>query len=399
MKIITFGCRINTYESALINQIAGDLDNVIVVNTCAVTGEAERQCRQTIRKLRKENPNDLIIVTGCAAQLHPEIYAEMPEVDRVIGNREKITREALMSKEKVLVGEVTNESFDIPIVTDFEGRTRAFIQVQQGCDHACTFCVVRQVRGRNKGIPAEQVVKQAQTFVDNGYSELVLTGIDVTSYPYGFSDLVEKVVKEVSGLKRLRFGSLDPAGVDDKLIDLFARYDVLMPHIHLSVQSGDNLILRRMGRRHRREDVINLAQKLRSVRPDFVLGSDFITGFPTETKTMFENTIDLVREAQIILLHVFPFSVRPGTPSAKMEMVDVHERRERARQLRETGKELLNNYLAAQVGKKAKVLVEKDGHGFNEHYIPTQIEGVVRNGQIVDVVNTGVSEDGLVAKV
>lgn len=399
MKIITFGCRINTYESALINQIAGDLDNVIVVNTCAVTGEAERQCRQTIRKLRKENPNDLIIVTGCAAQLHPEIYAEMPEVDRVIGNREKITREALMSKEKVLVGEVTNESFDIPIVTDFEGRTRAFIQVQQGCDHACTFCVVRQVRGRNKGIPAEQVVKQAQTFVDNGYSELVLTGIDVTSYPYGFSDLVEKVVKEVSGLKRLRFGSLDPAGVDDKLIDLFARYDVLMPHIHLSVQSGDNLILRRMGRRHRREDVINLAQKLRSVRPDFVLGSDFITGFPTETKTMFENTIDLVCEAQIILLHVFPFSVRPGTPSAKMEMVDVHERRERARQLRETGKELLNNYLAAQVGKKAKVLVEKDGHGFNEHYIPTQIEGVVRNGQIVDVVNTGVSEDGLVAKV
>lgn len=399
MKIITFGCRINTYESALINQIAGDLDNIIVVNTCAVTGEAERQCRQTIRKLRKENPNDLIVVTGCAAQLHPEIYAEMPEVDRVIGNREKITREALMSKEKVLVGEVTNESFDIPIVTDFEGRTRAFIQVQQGCDHACTFCVVRQVRGRNKGIPAEQVVKQAQTFVDNGYSELVLTGIDVTSYPYGFSDLVEKVVKEVSGLKRLRFGSLDPAGVDDKLIDLFARYDVLMPHIHLSVQSGDNLILRRMGRRHRREDVINLAQKLRSVRPDFVLGSDFITGFPTETKTMFENTIDLVREAQIILLHVFPFSVRPGTPSAKMEMVDVHERRERARQLRETGKELLNNYLAAQVGKKGKVLVEKDGHGFNEHYIPTQIEGVVQNGQIVDVVNTGVSEDGFVAKV
>ena len=233
MKTITFGCRINTYESALINQIAGDLDNVIVVNTCAVTAEAERQCRQTIRKLRKENPDARIIVTGCAAQLHPEVYAQMPEVDRVIGNREKITREALIGDEKVLVGEVADAVFDIPIVTDFEGRTRAFIQVQQGCNHACTFCIVRQVRGRNKGILPEQVITQARTFVENGYSELVLTGIDVTSYPYGFSDLVERVVKEVSGLKRLRLGSVDPAGVDDRLIDLFGRYDVLMPHMHL----------------------------------------------------------------------------------------------------------------------------------------------------------------------
>lgn len=399
MKIVTFGCRINTYESALINQIAGDLDNVIVVNTCAVTAEAERQCRQTIRKLRKENPNDLLIVTGCAAQLHPEIYADMPEVDRVIGNREKITREALMSNDKVLVSEVLDASFDIPIVTDFEGRTRAFIQVQQGCDHACTFCVVRQVRGRNKGIPPEQVIKQAQTFVDNGYSELVLTGINVTSYPYGFSDLVEKVLKEVSGLKRLRFGSLDPAGVDDKLINLFGKYDALMPHAHLSIQSGDNLILRRMGRRHRRENVIDLANKLRAVRPDFVLGSDFITGFPTETKEMFENTLDLVRQAQIILLHVFPFSVRPGTPSAKMEMVDVHERRERARQLRETGNELLQTYLKSQLGKAEKVLIEKDGQGFNEHYISTKVSDPCQTGQIVDVVNEGVSDNGFVAKI
>ena len=399
MKIITFGCRINTYESALINQIAGDLNDVIVINTCAVTGEAERQCRQTIRKLRKENPNDLIVVTGCAAQLHPEVYAQMPEVDRVIGNREKITREALISDEKVLVGQVTNENFDIPIVTDFEGRTRAFIQVQQGCDHACTFCVVRQVRGRNKGILPEQVIKQAQTFVEKGYSELVLTGIDVTSYPYGFSDLVEKVLKEVSGLKRLRFGSMDPAGIDDRLIGLFEKYDSLMPHMHLSIQSGDNLILRRMGRRHKREDVIELAKKLRSVRPDFVFGSDFITGFPTETEEMFQNTLDLVEQANIILLHVFPFSVRPGTPSAKMEMVDIHQRRERARRLREKGKELLQNYLTEQIGKKEKVLIEKDGHGFNEHYISTKVKGPVQNGQIVNVVNEGVTEDGFMAKI
>ena len=399
MKIVTFGCRINTYESALINQIAGDLDNVIVVNTCAVTAEAERQCRQSIRKLRKENPNAKLIVTGCAAQLHPEVYADMPEVDRVIGNREKITREALTAEDEILVGDVMNADFDTPIVSDFEGRTRAFIQVQQGCNHACTFCIVRQVRGRNKGIPPQQVVKQAQPFVDNGYSELVLTGIDVTSYPYGFSDLIEKVLKEVSGLKRLRLGSLDPAGCDDKLIKLFGENEVLMPHAHLSIQSGDDLILRRMGRRHKRQDVIDLAKKLRDVRPGFVLGSDFITGFPTETKQMFQNTVDLVCQANIILLHVFPFSVRPGTPSAKMEMVDVHERKERARQLRQTGNDLLQQYLKSGIGKTEKVLVEKGNQGFNEHYIPTKINASVESGKIVTVVNKGVTEDGFMAEV
>ncbi len=399
MKIITFGCRLNTYESALINQIAGDLDNVIVVNTCAVTAEAERQCRQTIRKLRKENPTAKLIVTGCAAQFQPEVYAAMSEVDRVIGNREKITREALIADDKILVGDVSNAAFDIPIVTDFEGRTRAFIQVQQGCNHACTFCIVRQVRGRNKGISPQQVIEQAKTFVNKGYSELVLTGVDVTSYPYGFSDLVEQVLKQVPDLKRLRLGSLDPAGVDDRLIGLFGDYEALMPHMHLSVQAGDNLTLRRMGRRHKREDVIALAQKVRAVRPDFVLGSDFITGFPTETEEMFQNTLDLVQQAQIILLHVFPFSVRPGTPSAKMEMVEVHERRERAKRLREVGQNLLNCYLEKQVGKKEKVLIEKQGQGFNEHYIPTQVDENLPAGKIVDVVNERVSKDGLVAKV
>lgn len=399
MKIITFGCRINTYESALISQIAGDLENVILVNTCAVTAEAERQCRQTIRKLRKENPSALVVVTGCAAQLHPEVYAAMPEVDRVIGNREKITREALTATEPVLVSDVKDASFDIPIVSDFEGRTRAFIQVQQGCNHACTFCVVRQVRGKNKGIPPEQVVEQARVFVEKGYSELVLTGIDVTSYPYGFSDLVEQVLKQVPEIKRLRFGSMDPAGIDDKLIGLFGEYETLMPHMHLSIQSGDNDVLRRMGRRHKREDVIRLAEKLRAIRPDFVLGSDFIAGFPTETEKMFENTLDLVEQAQIILLHVFPFSVRPGTPSAKMEMVDMHQRKERARRLREKGHELLQSYLQTQVGKSSVVLVEKDNKGFNEHYIPTHLIGDVAEGQIITVTNTGVSEDGLVAKV
>ena len=284
MKIVTFGCRINTYESALIRQWADDLPHVIVVNTCAVTAEAERQCRQTIRKLRKENPNDTLIVTGCAAQLHPEIYAAMPEVDRVLGNREKLSKEFLTTKEPVLVGDIDALDFDIPPVSQFDGRCRAFLQVQQGCDHHCTFCIVNKVRGHNKGLLPEEAVRQAQTFVDNGYKELVITGIDVTSYPYGLSDLIEKVIREVKGLERIRLGSLDPAGVDKKMIGLFKNEEKMMPHVHLSIQSGDNLILKRMGRRHSREDVFELIQKLKSARPDMIFGSDFITGFPTETE-------------------------------------------------------------------------------------------------------------------
>lgn len=396
MKIVTFGCRINTYESALIHQIAGELEHVIVVNTCAVTAEAERQCRQAIRKLRKENPNELIVVTGCAAQLHPEVYLSMPEVDRVLGNREKVTKEALFSSEKKLVGDVMQADFDIPIVTDFEGRTRAFIQVQQGCDHACTFCVVHQVRGKNKGIKPGQVIRQAQAFVDKGYSELVLTGVDVTSYPFGFSELVKRVLTEVKGIKRLRFGSIDPKGVDDQLIALYGQYETLMPQIHLSIQAGDNLILKRMGRRHSREDVIALVDKLRAVRPGMVFGSDFITGFPTETDEMFAQTLDLVKHCALSLLHVFPFSVRPGTPSAQMPMVPVPVRKERAAQLRTLGKEVLHAYLQSQIGHKSTVLIEQQGHGFNEHYIKTWVSGDFKPGTMVEVINTGIKDDALV---
>ena len=223
MKVVTFGCRINAYESARIKELVPDLDNVILVNTCAVTGEAERQCRQTIRKLKKENPHSRIFATGCAVQFHPDIYETMPEVDRVLGNREKLDIKALLSSEKCMVGSVKDVAFDIPLVTDFEGRTRAFIQVQQGCDHKCTFCVVNLVRGKNKGLLPDVVIEEAKRLVLKGYSELVLTGIDVTSYPYGLSDLVERVLKEIPTLKRLRMGSLDPAGVDDKLIALFGQ--------------------------------------------------------------------------------------------------------------------------------------------------------------------------------
>ncbi len=399
MKILTFGCRLNTYESALIRQIVGDLGNVIIVNTCAVTAEAERQCRQEIRKLRKENPTAQIIVTGCAAQLNPEVYAKMPEVDRVIGNREKLKKEAFLCSDKTIVSDVINADFDIPVVSDFEGRTRAFIQIQQGCDHKCTFCIVNQVRGKNKGVLPDQVIKQAQTFVDKGYKELILTGVDVASYPYGFSDLVERILNEVKGLKRLRFGSVDPAGIDDKLIHLFGEYEELMPHMHLSIQAGDDTILRRMARRHRRDDILRLTEKIRLVRSDFVFGSDFITGFPTETDKMFENTIDLVKKANIILLHVFPFSVRPSTPSAKMEMVDVPVRKERAKILRQTGNDLLQMYLKGQIGKKSKVLVETGNKGFNEHYIPVILPSEVESGKIIEVLNEKVKDNGFMGKI
>lgn len=252
---------------------------------------------------------------------------------------------------------------------------------------------------KTKRFPRKQVIEQARVFVDKGYSELVLTGVDVTSYPFGFSQLVEDVLTKVDGLKRLRLGSIDPAGVDEKLIGLFAQSDILMPHMHLSVQSGDDTILRRMARRHRRQDVLDLANRLRQVRPDLVLGSDFITGFPTETEAMHQNTLDLVREAEIILLHVFPFSVRPSTPSAQMEMVETCVRKERARQLRECGQDLLGTYLQSQIGKKSQVLIEKDGFGLNEHYISVQMCGNAKAGQIVEVINQEVKENGLVGKV
>lgn len=398
MKIVTFGCRINTYESALIQQTLGEMPGLIIVNTCAVTAEAERQCRQTIRRLKKENPSHRIIVTGCAAQLHPEVYAAMPEVDRVLGNREKLDKASLLAADPMMVGDIEHTPFSIPVVTDFDGRTRAFIQVQQGCDHACTFCVVHAVRGHNKGVPVEQVLCQMRTLMTKGYQEFVVTGIDVTSYPDGFSALIERILTELPDIRRLRLGSLDPKGVDDHLIDLFGRYPALLGHMHLSVQAGDNLILKRMGRRHTREDVLALVQKLRAVRPDMVFGADLIAGFPTETPEQFEQTMALVREAELTLLHVFPFSVRPGTPSAKMPMVPVADRKKRAEQLRALGKARLATYLKEQVGQMDTVLIEEDGQGFNTHYIKTKLTTTAAPGTIVRVRNKGTEGDELVAE-
>lgn len=369
---MTFGCRLNTFESTVIQKMAEGLDNVFVVNTCAVTGEAERQCRQAIRKIHREFPDMKIIVTGCGAQLHPEEYAQMPEVYRVLGNREKLTREALIATDKIMVGRLNEVDFDLPVISDFEGRVRAFLQIQQGCDHACTFCIVQAARGHNKGLPLERVIKEAQDFVDNGFLELVLTGVDITSYPDGFNQLLKKLLTQVSGLKRLRLGSLDPACLNDEFIALMGEYPVLMPHVHLSVQAGDNLILKRMGRRHTFEHVVKSCSVLRAIRSDMVFGADFITGFPTETDEHFSKTMQLVQEAGLTQLHVFPYSVRGGTPAAKMPMIDMSIRKERAECLRKLGSRLHTQLLDRQIGKKRMVLIEKEGQGYTENYLKVQ---------------------------
>lgn len=396
MKIITFGCRMNSFESAVMARLGHDIpDNVIVVNTCAVTHEAERQCRQTIRKLKRENPDSLLVVTGCAAQLDPMLYAQMPEVDRVLGNHEKLDKEFLCGHQKQVVGDI-NQEFDLPIVADFEGRTRAFLQIQQGCDHHCTFCIVRLARGKNQGLSPDKVIEQARAFVQNGFHEIVLTGADVASYPDGLCEISERLLNEVPEIQRLRFGSLDPAALKDDFITLVQKYPQVMPHFHLSIQSGDDTVLRLMGRRHRRKDIFDLAEKLRSVRPEIVLGSDFITGFPTETEEQFQNTLDLVKKINITHLHVFPYSERPGTPAVKLKQIPVPVRKERAQKLRALGDDLYQKLLKSMVGKKVNVLVESDKKGWTENYLHVILTSDIPVGQIVPVIIKGVKNNALV---
>ena len=396
MRIVTFGCRMNTFESAVMARFGEDIpENVIVVNTCAVTAEAERQCRQTIRKLRRENPNAVLVVTGCAAQLSPEKYAAMPEVDRVLGNHEKLDKTLLQNSDPLVVGNI-EQDFDLPIVSDFEGRNRAFLQIQQGCDHACTFCVVRFARGHNKGLAPDKVIQQAKAFAAAGFQEIVLTGADVVSYPYGLVEISQRILEEVPEIKRLRYGSLDPAPLGEDFVQLVHEYHQIMPYFHLSIQSGDNLILKRMGRRHSREDVLHLIECIRKYRPEATFGSDFITGFPTETETQFENTKKLVQEANITHLHVFPYSERPGTPAAKMSQVPREVRKKRAAELRSFGDKLHEVLLHKMVGQDVDVLVEKDGFGWTENYLRVMLNRKYPEGKIVAIHIKGVQDHALV---
>ena len=406
-RVVTFGCRLNAYESEVIR---GHLDaagrgETVVVNTCAVTAEAERQARQAIRRLRREQPGARIVVTGCAAQLDPEAYAAMREVDRVLGNREKLERASYgAGGARVAAGDImTATETTGHLVAGLDGRNRAVVQVQTGCDHRCTFCVIPYGRGNSRSVPLGEVVEQARTLTANGYRELVLSGVDLTSWGRDLpgrptlGQAVRRLLAQVPALARIRLSSIDPAEIDPDLERLIATEPRLMPHLHLSVQAGDDLVLKRMKRRHSRADVIALCARLRARRPGLVFGADLIAGFPTETEAMFANTLALVEEAGLTYLHVFPYSERPDTPAARMPAVPKPVRRERAARLRAAGAAAKARFLAGQVGFEARVLVEREGLGRSEQFAAVEFEPALgRPGEIVSLRITEARADRLV---
>ncbi len=403
-NVITMGCRLNTFESEVIRGHAATagLDDAIILNTCAVTAEAERQARQTIRRMRRKHPSRKIIVTGCAAQLHPETFSDMPEVDHVIGNEEKMRAETFASLQpdaSVQVADIMTVQETAPhLVRGFDGRTRAFVQVQQGCDHRCTFCIIPFARGNNRSLPLGAIVEQARTLVRQGYREVVLTGVDICSYGDDLpgrprlGDIVRRLLVQVPELERLRLSSLDPATMDDGLFEALANEPRLMPHLHLSLQAMDDMVLKRMKRRHLRDDAFRVVERARAARPDLVVGADLIAGFPTETDAMFENTLAAVRDLHIAHLHVFPYSERDGTPAAKMPAVPVPVRKERAAALRAAGETVLHEYASAQLGKTVRVLVERAGEGLTDQYLNARTLDAVTPGDIVSGLVVGADE-------
>jgi threonylcarbamoyladenosine tRNA methylthiotransferase MtaB len=388
---------------------AAGLADVLIVHTCAVTAEAERQARQAIRRARRERPGARIVVTGCSAQIRPASYAAMAEVDQVVGNREKLSPALwrnIAGAERVLVEDIMSlRETAGHLVDGFEGRSRAFLQVQNGCDHRCTFCIIPYGRGPSRSVPAGAVVRQARHMVEQGYAEVVLTGVDLTSYGKDLpgqptlGQLVRRLLRLVPELQRLRLSSIDPAEVDADLMELLGAEPRLMPHLHLSVQAGDDLVLKRMKRRHRRADVVDLAARLRGLRPEIAFGADLIAGFPTESEAMFENTLALVDEADLTLLHVVPYSPRDGTPAARMPQVPKSVRKERAARLRAAGERRLARALAAQIGKPSRVLVEGQGRGHTETFAAFRFTGEAPPaGRVVAAVASAVEDQALLGR-
>ncbi|MEM7660705.1 MAG: tRNA (N(6)-L-threonylcarbamoyladenosine(37)-C(2))-methylthiotransferase MtaB [Pseudomonadota bacterium] len=372
--LITLGCRLNSYESEVMRDHAekAGLGDAVIVNTCAVTTEAVRTARQTIRRAAKDNPDAPIIVTGCAAQIDPDMFAQLPEVTRVIGNHDKMQAETwapenlIDGPEKVRVNDIMSvKETTAHLIEGMEGRARAYVQVQNGCDHRCTFCIIPYGRGNSRSVPAGEVVAQVQRLVDTGHHEVVLTGVDLTSWgadlpgtpPLG--NLVMRILKLVPDLKQLRLSSIDAIEIDPALEDAITSEPRIAPYLHLSLQHGDNLILKRMKRRHSREEAIALAQRLKTKRPEIALGADLIAGFPTETDAHFENTLALVEETGLAFLHAFPYSPRPGTPAARMPQVERYVVKERAARLRAAGAKALNRHLDNHVGTEAHALIER----------------------------------------
>jgi threonylcarbamoyladenosine tRNA methylthiotransferase MtaB len=405
-EIVTFGCRLNAYESEAIRARATEagLDDAVIVNTCAVTAEAVRQSRQAIRRLKREKPSARIIVTGCAVQTMPQSYAAMGEVDLVLGNAEKLSTRAYSDLgERVRV----NDIFSVretagQMVDSFEGHTRAFLQIQNGCDHRCTFCIIPFARGHSRSVPMGAVVAEARRLSAAGFPEVVLTGVDLTAYGADLpgnptlGQLVRKILKLVPEVRRLRLSSIDTIEADPELMAAIADEERLMPHFHLSAQSGDNLILKRMKRRHTRDDTIAFCSAVRRHRPDAAFGADLIAGFPTETEAMFQQSMNLIDDAGLSVLHVFPFSARPGTPAARMPQLDKAVARERAARLRAKGDRALAARLSALVGGTRTLLVERGGIGRTECFAPARI--AAPPGTFLSARLTGISGGQLLAE-
>jgi len=409
IEVVTFGCRLNSYESNVIRSNLNDmgLENIVVFNTCAVTSEAERQAKQAIRRMKRENPEKKIIVTGCAAQLNPQKFISMPEVEKVLGNIEKLDYKSYLdTKNKVLVNDIMSvKETASHFVKSFNEKSRAFIEVQNGCNHRCTFCIIPFARGRSRSVPIGAIATQIQVLINEGYKEIVLTGVDITGYGIdlpgkpSFAQMIKRVLNLVPELQRLRISSIDVAEVDPELFDLFAYEKRILPYVHISSQSGSDIILKRMMRRHKREHVINFCNKLREKRKNISFGADLIAGFPTEDDDMFADTVRLVDEAGLSFLHVFPYSERSGTKASEMPQLPKSIRKERAQILINKGKQNMLNFFDANIGQTHKILVEQNNLGYTENFIQVKFEHNTQFNLIVNAKLTRIKNNYVIAEI
>ena len=412
IEIITFGCRLNAYESEVMRKHASDagLGATVIVNTCAVTQESVRQARQAIRRARRENPQAKIVVTGCAAQIDPAPFAAMDEVDHIIGNQEKTEARTFLGlgcgdTERVKVNDIMSVKETAGhLIEGFGAQARAYVQIQNGCDHRCTFCIIPYGRGPSRSVPAGEVVTQVRKLVENGYAEIVLTGVDITAYgadlpgEITLGKLVSKILALVPELKRLRLSSIDSIEADAALLKAIAEEERLMPHLHLSLQAGDDLTLKRMKRRHSRAHAVGFCEEVRRLRPDMVFGADLIAGFPTESETMFQNSLSLVDDCGLTFLHVFPFSARPGTVAARMRQINGTVIAARAASLREKGVQAMRRHLVNAKGRHIQVLMESEGRGRAGDFTPVKIEAAEGAPKVLDAVVSGHDGSALIAR-
>jgi threonylcarbamoyladenosine tRNA methylthiotransferase MtaB len=405
VEILTFGCRLNAYESEVMRGHAAELSDTVIVNTCAVTAEAERQARQAIRRAARERPGARIVVTGCAAQIDPQSWRDLPGVHRVLGNEDKLRAESWASNAPGAVSDImAARETAAHLVTEFAGRARAFVQVQQGCDHRCTFCIIPFGRGPSRSVPVGAVVAQVRALVQAGYQEVVLTGVDIASYGPDLpgaptlGQLVRRLLALVPELRRLRLSSLDPAAMDDALWRLIGEEERLMPHLHLSLQAASDLILKRMKRRHLRADAAAAIARARALRPGIAIGADLIAGFPTESEALFAETLDFVTDAELPFLHVFPYSERPGTPAARMPAVPHTLRRERAARLRDAGRHATRRFFATQIGRTVSLLMESAAEGHSEHFAPVRLTAPAQPGRLLSARVVGLAGEALLAE-